>query len=721
MRAALAVLAHDLGKCCAGFQQMLRDGSTFGERHEVLSVALLPWLLGADTEGDLEWVAAAVLSHHKDLDEIHRLYRPADPYTNLADGLERLTRHLTAEFYDTAQRLFLEEIEPIPISSPMAGVTVPLAPDSTAAPVGGVSELRRQLNAALRLLDSVDRRPYNSPSSLAGRFLRGALLMADHAGSAWESLAWAADLKSPQRMIEALGIAEAGMFDHQRKASCVAGNGVLIAPTGSGKTEASILWAAHVSSGSPGYPVIFYVLPYQASLNAMRARLGEKLGGNKVSLQHSRALQALYRQLLDREYDSRTASRLAAREVALSRLHASPMRILTPYQLLRGAFQLKGHEAIWTDASGGLMIFDEIHAYETGRLSMILATLKHLARDLGVRAFLMSATLPSCLLRVLQDLLPDCCLVQADAGTFAKFRRHRLHLLDQDLLADETVRAIASAAGEGLGVLAVCTTVGRAQQLWQSLTRRLGEGVELLHGRFNAEDRFVKERRLLARRGGKSAEPLVLVATQVVEVSLDVDFDILYSDPAPLEALLQRFGRVNRRRRVALRDVFVTTLVPEGAPVYEERLVQLGLSELRKTNGEPLDESEIQAVLDRVYSGDFGGRWANELRAGLAAFETRVLSSLKPFHSDERVEAAFEELFDGLEVLPKSLDTIYQTRLENEPLQAPALMVPVTRGQYFSLRSRGLVEWRNGIPIADCTYSSEFGLEVRERPEIDGV
>jgi CRISPR-associated endonuclease/helicase Cas3 len=71
---------------------------------------------------------------------------------------------------------------------------------------------------------------------------------------------------------------------------------------------------------------------------------------------------------------------------SIARLHAKPVRILTPYQLLRGTFQLEGHEALWTGASGSLMIFDEMHAYEPLRTGMILATIRHMTRKLGVRA-----------------------------------------------------------------------------------------------------------------------------------------------------------------------------------------------------------------------------------------------------------------------------------------------------------------------------------------------
>jgi len=105
----------------------------------------------------------------------------------------------------------------------------------------------------------------------------------------------------------------------------------------------------------------------------------------------------------------------------------------------------------------------------------------------------------------------------------------------------------------------VRNTVGRAQETYQQLTSIFGQDVSLLHSRFLASDRKTKERRIVEALGaphedgsrGDRPQRLVVVGTQVVEQSLDVDFDLLITDLAPIDLLLQRVGRIHRHDRPA--------------------------------------------------------------------------------------------------------------------------------------------------------------------------
>jgi CRISPR-associated endonuclease/helicase Cas3 len=454
----------------------------------------------------------------------------------------------------------------------------------------------------------------------------------------------------------------------------------------------------------------------------MRSRLAEKLGDSAVTLQHSRALQSLYRQLLDKEYAPSVAQTVARRERNLASLQIKPVRISTPYQLLKGAFQLPGHEALWTGAAAALFVLDEVHVYETARLAILLAVLRYACGSLGGKVLVMSATLPKYLRGILKSVLPGTTEISADARTMDRFCRHEVRVLNLELSAEPVLDAICEDVRNGLSVLVVATTVGRAQDMRLRLLDRAVCTVELLHGRFHADDRGIKESRLLESRGigRQQAGGVVLVATQVVEVSLNVDFDALYSDPAPLEALLQRFGRVNRARRIPTRRVNVCRTIPAGCPVYSLELVSKAVDALAFWNGKPLREDAIQAMLDGIYDGEIGERFTLEIEQCMDRFERNVLASCRPFFSDEKLEQMFEELFDGYEVLAASLEREYKRRLDEEPLLAPGLLVPITQGQFKTLQRRGRLRLSERIWVADCPYTDQ-GFEIYGPPADDGV
>lgn len=729
-RLALAVAIHDLGKAAPWFQDVLREErkASLG-RHEVLSLAYVQWLVGDDPHDDAPWIAAAVASHHKDIAEIRQRYSAPPATSDEPDMLVEFVHTCGAERLDRGANLFWQEILPRveatglldpdwqrPAGPPLAGQLMQQA----------ATTIRRGLDAWNELVWEFEPGGMREKERIAGRFARGLIHLADHAGSAAVPFKTLPHWKYTGTIEQLFGPPPGkNRYEHQTQALETDGHALLIAPTGSGKTEAAMLWAARQYREMQGSPPLFYVLPYKASMNAMRRRLAEKFCDDSVALQHSSAQQVLYAQLLDRDYSPRHAAWLARRQHSLGRLHAAPVRVLSPYQILRAAYSLKGHEAIWTDTASGLFVFDEIHAYDPNRLGQILETIRHLVCDLTARAFVMTATLPPFLRKLLSEILGIKEPIKADDATFKQFQRHRLHLWDADLLDPSIIREIAERARRREAVLVVATTVGRAQEVRRRLHDELGSSgdVRLLHSRFSGRDRTRKEmdlQKLVATRIDPSArQPVVLVATQVVEVSLDVDFDVLYSDPAPIEALVQRFGRVNRGRRHKERDVIVMTGIPERSPVYPEGLVRAALEQLRPCNGEMVDERLVQTWLDNVYAGDVGACFDREVRKQAKQFSHRVLSSLKPFESSEDLESLFLQMFEGTEVLPKPLIEEYRAAMEREPLEGPQYLVPVTSKQLKRLWGEGRAHRPEafklppyGPQIVDAHYDSDQGLRI---------
>lgn len=723
--ASLAVILHDAGKAAAGFQSMLRGGPRFEHRHEVLSLALLPWVFGEaePPSEDMLWVAAAIVTHHKDWPKIQEAYTLTG---GISPNLQDLQSHLTAEFVERAQQTVQEIVQ----QAVQEGLRFPeewcRAIWFKWSPGSAIAALNRILNALDCHIHSLQQQRFPSRNLMTGRFLRGLMILADHSGSAHAKVRGAAALDSVESASRAVcGFSAAEFHYHQLRARDTVGNALMVAPTGSGKTEAAMLWASRQIESGGGRLPLFYMLPFQASLNAMRWRLGAAFSETNVTLQHSRALQAVYSRWLNEDGIGRREAEIKARrESNLARLHTAPIRILTPYQVLRGMYQLPGHEALLTDAASGVFILDEIHAYEPTRLGMILAMLRHLVRDEGVRILAMSATMPRCL----ADLIAEHCSI-AEANCFAASRdtmnaalRHRVHLVPENLLSSRVRECIAEKAAAGKSVLVVATTVDRAQQAAAELSRDGRFSTEILHGRFNARDRGRKEQELMQTVGvGTRLEShgKVLVATQVVEVSLNVDFDVLYSDPAPLEALLQRFGRVNRGRPAGspLCPVQVCTSIPEhSAYVYDSGLVKAALHQLARFDSEPLPESEIQEMLDVIYADEYASKWTRQVRDAGEKFERDAIATARPFRSDGALREQFERLFDGYEVIPAPLAREYESLLEDDLLMASSLAVSISGRQFHRLCREGRIRRTPEAPgclIADCGYTSEEGLDLK--------
>lgn len=706
--AAWACLLHDVGKVARGFQQMLRGGPVFEHRHEVLSLVAVGWL--DLTKSQQELVAAGVATHHYDLPEILERY----PYGSEARA--KLLGELLVEDWDAIRKWLCGGGAP-DVTRWGFG---PLPPLRQLTPEQALTESMRAL---VSLRERLERCDATDREALAARAMRGLVTLADHAGSAHERHGRAPSLESEQRLSQHLE--KSGWFffwPHQRACAEIDGHALLIAPTGSGKTEAALLWAARQRAGGLGQRPIFYVLPYRASLNAMRERIAKKYGvpDGAVVLQHARATADLYTRLTrEKGYTPERALKAARHEQNLGRLMTAPVRVLTPYQLLRAFFGLRGHEAVLTDAVGGLFVLDELHAYDVSRLALILAAIQHLSRDLGAHFFAMSATFPNVLKTVWVETLGRVPLeIHADDETLKQFRRHTVHVFETDLMADITLDRIVSRYQQGEAVLVITTTVGRAQKLFEALRSRVGnDAVWLLHSRFTAEDRAEKEQLLGAHVGtglrAQGGPGTILVATQVVEVSLDVDFDVLFSDPAPIEALVQRFGRINRVRRASARDVFVSSVLPDETEwVYGTRNVQRAVSILRPWSGQLIEETTVQLWVDAAYE-PVAIEWLAEVKRGVKSALEGVVQTNRPLSSHPELEQAFERLFDGCEVVPQLFEEEYRRRVSDEPLRAALLRVPISEGQRQRLRRAGLLDGE----IARLPYSRTMGLNLTFRDD----
>jgi CRISPR-associated endonuclease/helicase Cas3 len=146
-------------------------------------------------------------------------------------------------------------------------------------------------------------------------------------------------------------------------------------------------------------------------------------------------------------------------------------------------------------------------------------------------------------------------------------------------------------------------TVRRCQELARILTSRGGEQVGVYHSRFKLEDRQKRHRETIdAFRAPRSGEPKAAIAitTQVCEMSLDLDADLLVTEQAPISSLVQRFGRANRhlRRGMSFRATLLT-YAPESSAPYEKKELDAASGFLAEFAGRDVSQRELADGLER--------------------------------------------------------------------------------------------------------------------------
>lgn len=360
------------------------------------------------------------------------------------------------------------------------------------------------------------------------------------------------------------------------------GTFILEAETGSGKTEAAILLARRLlERGASG---IYWALPTQATSDAMH----ERMTTYATRLFPDMPLEDVVLAHGGRPHPESTspggtdcASNRAGAWLAdgLKRALLSPFAVGTIDQALLAALPVKHQCLRLAGLAGKVLVVDEVHAYDNYELRLLerLLEIHHLQ---GGHAILLSATLPSGLReRLLGGPIEGAAypliswrhesrgaLPVADELSKPK-RMHMVHGEDQ-------VAALIEQAAPGQCVAWIRNSVAETAAA-ADLLRERGLDPILFHSRFTRHDRRQIEERV-ARAGGAERPPMIVVATQVLEQSLDVDFDVIVTDLCPMDLIVQRMGRLHRHRRNAAGrkhggpdergEAILYVHVPEGPP-----------------------------------------------------------------------------------------------------------------------------------------------------------
>jgi CRISPR-associated endonuclease/helicase Cas3 len=470
----------------------------------------------------------------------------------------------------------------------------------------------------------------------------------------------------------------------------------LRAPTGTGKTEALLLWAGDTER-------LLYLLPTQATTNAMWRRLRRIYGKDAVALAHGRALYMLRRELRRESDEDPLDERL------FGSVFARPVTVATLDQYLLAHLHGRHWEERRTLARRATVVLDEIHAYEPYTLGLLLEALE---REPPARLALASATLPEPLLA----LFPRGMLIEAEPELWQR-TRHRVELRKGSLLEDGAEEALRYAR-DGKRVLVIANTVRDAQALYQRLAETGWADLMLLHARFILRDRMQKEERV------SQAEPgAIFIATQVVEVSLDISYEVLITEIAPVDALVQRMGRVNRQGEHAPAPVLIYTQWSEGTQsVYGKELLAWSLEILAQLPPMPTDRDLAEAthqLYERVVPTE---EWQRELAEGRAILDElqRILGCYTIDLSDEALRERFTARrgMVTVEVLPAQfVEEAYRLKEQGELWRLPELLVPVPIWWFREFAGCFAPNSDLRVIQADLPYTEALGAAVPARIE----
>lgn len=547
-------ILHDIGKVSPLFQNTLKHGYVrqpgFCFRHEIASILFLSLF----AENERNAILDMIIAHHKSL----KNDVAEKGFLDLDDNMDScFARH--ADKFEEWSPIALE------ILNEMGIETHPI----------GIDEAEKNYEYAI---DYCSWKPLNYSR------WKGLLMAADHFASALEEKSESSleklfikpDLSFYNRTHHLYPLSFVDTSDERR-------NTLVTAPTGAGKTD----FLLRRCKGR-----VFYTLPFQASINAMYDRIKGDLKNTDAQVYLLHAASSL--KVRDKGIE----------ESILQHHLGASVKVLTPHQMASIVFGIKGYEAMLLDLEGCDVILDEIHTYSSEIQAIVLKIIEIL-KAVGCRIHVGTATMPTVLYNKILELLggkDEVYEVSLPNNILATFNRHIIHkVADFGSCGDIVKQAVA----EDKKILIVCNQVKRSQMLYNEIGEQYPDVDRMLiHSHFKRCDRARLETSLKADFN-TTKKACIVVSTQVVEVSLDISFDVMITECAPIDAMIQRFGRINRKRTDETigkyKDIYVI-----HPPETKSDALPYDLDVLQKSfdvlpNDALLEEATLQAMIDVVY------------------------------------------------------------------------------------------------------------------------
>ncbi|MCI6188847.1 MAG: CRISPR-associated helicase Cas3' [Clostridium sp.] len=374
-------------------------------------------------------------------------------------------------------------------------------------------------------------------------------------------------------------------------------NIIAVAQTGMGKTEGGLLWFGN----SKGY----FVLPIRTAINAIYDRVRKNILNNeniaeRVSILHSSALEYYNKNIDDQNLDIFEYNK-RGKQLSM------PLTISTMDQLFDFVLKYQGYELKLTTFSYSKIVIDEIQMYGPDLLAYLIYGIKTINKFGGKIAILTATLAP-----FIKDMLTE---ISFKYGKFTNdVVRHNIEVKNEFINAKDIINKYEDNKKNKKGnkILVICNTIKKAQELYDEIYLDLSEedreNLNILHSRFIKKDRSEKELKILAcgQTYNKDKEidiqNSIWISTSIVEASLDIDFDYIFTELQELNSLFQRLGRCNRKgvKKVEEPNSFIYTQI-EGIKLgntgfIDETLFNLSKKALENVSGKITEEKKIELI-----------------------------------------------------------------------------------------------------------------------------
>lgn len=483
-------------------------------------------------------------------------------------------------------------------------------------------------------------------------------------------------------------------------------NIVVIGSTGMGKTEAALLWSNSSKT--------FFTLPIRISINAIYDRICELLGYEHVGLLHSTALDYLQENVKD-ESEIKQTFKDYEETINLS----SKITTCTIDQIFKFVFKYRGYEREYATLSYSKIVIDEIQGYSPEIVAILLKGIEMIYK-IGGKFMIMTATLPGIYKQELEKMG-----VKFKYNQFLKeTKRHKIKIRNSEIISDiEMIKQ----KGMTNKVLIIVNTINKAIELYKKIQ---DENVKMLHSRFILKDRNLLESEI--KDFSKSTKKGIWITTQIVEASLDIDFDYLFTEMSTLDSLFQRFGRCYRSREYNDEEcnVYVYTKEVSGIDsVYDKDISRLSEEILQVYDGQILDEKEKVDMVEKLYSKENlkGTKFLKKFEDGM-----NVLNNIVDYEVSKSEAQSLLRNIDNIKVIPK---VVYDDNLNlfDEYKQAKnnmekyklrrkieVLTTSIRVSQARKLKDRiNSVKYVEDIFCIDMKYDEKMGLVLEKDEEYE--